>query len=61
MNEQQFFEMINKITIAARNRDISDEDAVDNKLIVANCLAGIATELRTMNKTLKQIERHMRK
>jgi len=34
---------------------------IDNELIQSNLLAAIATELYEMNKTLKQLERNIRR
>ena len=45
MEDAEYFEMV---------KNLRDVKKIDNNLVVANLLAGIASELRELNKTLKQ-------
>lgn len=48
MDELEFFELAKGIT------DSSYKTRIDNGLVIANLLAGIAEELRILNKTMKE-------
>jgi hypothetical protein len=49
MESNEFFEMVESLRY---KKDTKNEIKIDNELVVANLLAGIATELRKLNQTL---------
>lgn len=46
MNDTDYFNMVKSL------RQVDHVDLIDNELVVANLLAGVATELRELNKNI---------